>query len=65
MFVLWIVLLILTQETVESESVYFKVSVQGVKSLWGDCRFIPVMGTGDTNRWRINNHLNFDELSKI
>ena len=26
-----------------------KVSVQGVKSLLGDCRFIPVMGTLDNN----------------
>ena len=32
-----------------------KVSVQGVKSLWGDCSVFPVLGTGrDTDRWRID-----------
>ena len=30
-----------------------KVSVQGVKSLWGDCSVFPRLGTRDTDRWRI------------
>ena len=31
-----------------------RVSIQGVKSLWGDCVDFPRLGTGDTDRWRIN-----------
>ena len=28
-----------------------RVSIQGVKSLWGDCVIFPRLGTGDTDRW--------------
>ena len=34
-----------------------RVSIQGVKSLWGDCVVFPRLGTGDTDRWRINKGL--------
>ena len=31
-----------------------RVSIQGVKSLWGDRIVFPRLGTGDTDRWQIN-----------
>ena len=31
-----------------------RVSIQGVKSLWGDRVVFPRLRTGDTNRWGIN-----------
>ena len=31
-----------------------RVSIKGVKSLWGDYNVFPRLGTGDTDRWRIN-----------
>ena len=31
-----------------------RVSIQGVKSLWGDYVVFPRLGTKDTNRWGIN-----------
>ena len=31
-----------------------RFSIQGVKSLGGDCIVFPILGTGDTDRWRIN-----------
>ena len=31
-----------------------RVSVQGVKSLWGNCVVFRRLGTGDTDRWHIN-----------
>ena len=33
------------------------VSIQGVKSLWGDRVVFPRLGTGDTDGWRINKDL--------
>ena len=36
-------------ESFKASSGLLKVSVQGVKSLWGDSRFIPVMGTRRIN----------------
>ena len=30
--------------------VLIRVSIQGVKSLWGDCIVFPRLGTGDTER---------------
>ena len=35
-------------------SVEVKVSIQGVKSLWGDCVVFPRLGTAETDRWHIN-----------
>ena len=29
----------------------------GVELLWGKCTVFPDLGTGDTDRWRINLHL--------
>ena len=51
-----------TQELLNSQAAllesgatsYFRVSIQGVKSLYGDCIVFPRLGTGDTDRWRIN-----------
>ena len=34
-----------------------RVSIQGVKSLWGDCFIFPRLGTGDTDRWCISKGL--------
>ena len=34
-----------------------RVSIQGVKSLWGDHVVFPRLDTGDTDRWRINKGL--------
>ena len=34
-----------------------RVSIQGVKSLWGDRFVFPRLGTGDTDRGRINKGL--------
>ena len=34
-----------------------RVSIQGVKSLWGDHVVFPRLVTGDTDRWRINKGL--------
>ena len=31
-----------------------RVSIQGVKSLWGDRVVFPRLGTGNTDRWQIN-----------
>ena len=31
-----------------------RVSIQGVKSLWGDRIVFPRLGTRDTDRWHIN-----------
>ena len=31
-----------------------RVSIQGVKSLWGDGVVFPRLGAGDTDRWQIN-----------
>ena len=31
----------------------YKVSDQGVKSLWGNCSVFPRLGTQDTDRWPI------------
>ena len=34
-----------------------RVSIHGVKSLWGDHVVFPRLDTGDTDRWRINKGL--------
>ena len=34
-----------------------RVDIQGVKSLWRDHILFPRLGTGDTDRWRINKGL--------
>ena len=31
--------------------------IRGVELLWGNCTVFPVLGTKDTDRWRINVHL--------
>ena len=35
-------------------NVSVRVSIQGVKSLWGDHIVFPRLGAGDTDRWPIN-----------
>ena len=37
--------------------VWASISIQGVKSLWGDRIIFPRLGTGDTDRWRVNKGL--------
>ena len=41
----------------ELEKTKLMVSIQGVKSPWGDRVVYPRLGTGDTDRWRINKGL--------
>ena len=37
-----------------SRNLFSRVSIQGVKSIWGDCVVFLRLGTRDANRWHIN-----------